>query len=132
VSHADRIRVHGREQYVIPARTRGEKRFSIRAGDVVNDLGINGRTPAVCSALKTHQFLKDNGLRLVQSTGPKSGQSTTVIYTYEFVEGGQSAKSEDPWMRLRGSLQDIFAEFGGGEAYLRNERNNFYGPGEQK
>jgi hypothetical protein len=29
---------------------------------------------------------------------------------------------------LRGALKDVFAELGGGEAYLRAERTNFYGP----
>jgi hypothetical protein len=132
MSLADKIRIHGRERYVIPARKRGERRFSIRAGDVVNDLGTSGRTPSVCSALKTHQFLRDNGLRLVDSSGPKSGQGTTVTYTYEFVDAGRPVKREDPWLTLRGSLKDIFAKLGGGEAYLRNERSNFYGPGEGK
>ena len=32
---------------------------------------------------------------------------------------------EDSWNRLRGILKDVFAEFGGGEAYLRAERSNF-------
>jgi hypothetical protein len=82
MSHADKIRLHGRERYVLPARNRGETRFSIRAGDVVRALGMNGRNPAVCSALKTHQFLKDNRLRLVETSGPQSGQSTTVTFTY--------------------------------------------------
>ena len=104
-------------------------RFSIRAGDIVRELGIGGtRAPAVCSALKTHQFLRDNGLRLVETTGPKSGQSTTVVYTYEFANPGTKVKSEDAWTKLHGTLKDVFAELGGGEAYLRGERGNFYGP----
>ena len=113
------------------------RRFSIRAGDVVSELGIGGgRAPAVCSALKTHQFLRENDLRLIEATGPKSGQSTTVTYTYEFanIEGGTvpSTNSGDPWSKLRGALKDVFAEMGGGEAYLRTERSNFYGPGGSK
>jgi hypothetical protein len=32
---------------------------------------------------------------------------------------------EDSWNRLRGILKDVFAELGGGEAYLRTERSNF-------
>ena len=32
---------------------------------------------------------------------------------------------EDSWNRLRGILKDVFAELGGGEAYLRAERSNF-------
>jgi hypothetical protein len=35
------------------------------------------------------------------------------------------AKKEDAWARLRGSMKDIFAELGGGEAYLRAERGDF-------
>ena len=32
---------------------------------------------------------------------------------------------EDSWNRLRGILKEVFAELGGGEAYLRAERSNF-------
>jgi hypothetical protein len=32
---------------------------------------------------------------------------------------------EDSWNRLRGILKEVFAELGGGEAYLRAERRNF-------
>ncbi len=130
---ADKIRNYGRKQYVLPARKKKVRRFSIRAGDVVNELGIGGsRAPAVCSALRTHQFLRDNELRLVEKTGPKSGQSTTVTYTYEFANSGASPTSEDAWSKLRGALKDVFAELGGGEAYLRAERSNFYGPESNK
>jgi hypothetical protein len=126
---SDTIRAHGREKYVLPAREKRVPRFSIRAGDVVKELGIGGgRAPAVCSALKTHQFLRDNELRLIEATGPESGQSTTVTYTYEFANSGASAESEDAWSKMRGALKDVFAEMGGGEAYLRAERTNFYGP----
>jgi len=124
---ADNIRAHGRERYVVPARNRQLRRFSIRTGDVVRDLKLLGRVPAVCSALKSGSFLEQNGLRLVERTGPSSGQSTTVTYTYEFVESpGSSPSSPDPWTELRGSLKHVYAEFGGGEAYLRGERENFY------
>jgi hypothetical protein len=125
--HADRIRVFGKEKYVLPARQRKAKRFSIRVGDVVRELKLNGRTPAVCSALKTGEFLENNDLKLVDTSGPKSGQSTTVVYTYEFVDNKQSSpRTEDSWNRLRGALKDVFAELGGGVAYLRAERSNFY------
>jgi hypothetical protein len=130
VKLSDTIRSHSREKYVLPAREKRLPRFSIRAGDVVNELGIGGgRAPAVCSALKTHQFLRDNELRLIETTGPKSGQSTTVTYTYEFANSVAGTEPEgDPWSKLRGALKDVFAELGGGEAYLRAERRNFYGP----
>lgn len=143
---ADEIRSYARERYVIPARGQRERRFSIKAGDVVRDMKlVGGRTPAVCSALKTREFLKENGLRLISRTGPESGQSTTVIYTYEFdgeqVEtpkapdgsGGTSSESRQAaWERLRGALKDVFAEYGGGEAYLRAERASFRDGSERK
>ena len=118
---------------MLSALDRKEKSFSIRAGDVVRELKMNGRAPAVCSALKSREFLQDNNLRLVQKSGPKSGQSTTVVYTYEFVNTHPPAsQKEDSWMRLRGALKDVFAELGGGEAYLRNERDNFSPPKESE
>jgi hypothetical protein len=54
-----------------------------------------------------------------------------VTYTYEFANSRVSATSEDAWSHLRGALKDVFAELGGGEAYLRAERSNFYGPDEK-
>lgn len=128
MKQADRIRSHGRERYVVPARQRSEKRFSIKTGDVLRDLQlVGGRAPAVCSALKTRQFLDVNGLRLVSTTGaPPSGQSPRVTYTYEFLDSSGDAKRDtDAWERLRGALKDVFAELGGGEAYLRAERASF-------
>jgi hypothetical protein len=124
---ADNIRAYGRERYVDPARKRQLEKFSIRAGDVVRELKLLGRVPAVCSALKSRAFLKQNSLRIVERTGPSSGQSTTVTYTYEFVDALDSSDtSSDPWTELRGALKNVFAGFGGGEAYLRGERENFY------
>ena len=129
---ADRIRVHGKERYVLPARSRKERRFSIRAGDVVRELQMSGRTPAVCSALKSREFLQHNNLQLVEKTGPPSGQSTTVTYTYEFIDTKPSSPKEDPWAHLRGALRAVFAELGGGEQYVRDERENFYGSRQSK
>jgi hypothetical protein len=87
------------------------------------------RVPAVCNALKTGKFLKENRLKVVEIIAPKSGQSTTVVYTYEFTDeklAPSAEREEDAWARLRGSLKDIFTQLGGGEAYLRAERSNFY------
>ncbi len=133
MQNADKIRIYSRDKYVLPARKHKLKRFSIRAGDVVRELGMNGRVPAVCSALKGHKFLQRNNLRLIETTGPKSGQSTTVTYTYEFMETKKSdLPKHDPWIQLRGALKNVFGELGGGEAYLRNERDNFYPPTENQ
>jgi hypothetical protein len=69
--------------------------------------------------------------------------STTVTYTYEFVDGEKSAVPEGPsgstpqsrqaaWEKLRGALKDVFAEYGGGEAYLRAERASLRDADEHK
>jgi hypothetical protein len=130
---ADKIRMYGRDKYVLPARKHKQRRFTIRAGDVVHDLGIRGRAPAVCSALKSREFLKRNNLHLVEQSGPKSGQSTTVTYTYEFLEEREPcSESRNPWTLLRGTLKDVFAELGGGEAYLQKERDQFFLPKESR
>lgn len=133
MTSADRIREYAREKYLLPARDRGANGFSVRVGDIVRDLGLSRSAPAVCSALRSRRFWQHNNLRLVEATGPKSGQSTTVTYTYEFV-GTESVPSQraNPWAQLRGALKEVFAELGGGEVYLRDERSNFYAPREDK
>ncbi len=132
MTYADSIRMHAKERYVAHARKQKVKRFSIRAGDVVRDLRMNGRAPAVCSALRSREFQESNNLKLVEQAGPTSGQSTTMVYTYEFVETAkQTETQEDAWGRLRGALKDVFAELGGGEAYLRDQRANFHGDKDQ-
>jgi hypothetical protein len=39
---------------------------------------------------------------------------------------------QEAWPRLRGALKDVFAEYGGGEAYLRAERAFFRDADERK
>ncbi len=37
----------------------------------------------------------------------------------------QAKRSQEAWLRLRGAGKDVFAELGGGEAYIRKEREDF-------
>lgn len=136
MKQADTIRNYARERYVAPARAQCGKRFSIRAGDVVREMKLSLRsTPAVCSALRTRQFLEENALHLISTKGPASGMTTTVTYTYEFIgeaKDGKASDRQEAWNRLRGALKDVFAEYGGGEAYLRAERASFRDADEPK
>ena len=34
-------------------------------------------------------------------------------------------KRQQAWLRLRGALKDVYKKYGGGEAYLRKERQEF-------
>jgi hypothetical protein len=131
-SGADAIRSHAAEAYVAPARKQRNRDFSINAGAVHRDLGLNNLVPSVCSALASRKFLTDNRLRLIAKTGPPSGKSTSVTYTYEFLDAPPSEAEQDAWKRLRGALKDIFAELGGGENYLRKEREEFHGTGDRR
>lgn len=128
---AESIRDHAIKEYVSPARQRRDKTFSINVGRVHRDLGLNNLVPSVCSALASKKFLTETHLELISKTGPPSGKSTSVTYTYRFVDV-QTADRQEAWNRLRGALKDVFAELGGGEDYLRNERANFYGPGKDR
>jgi hypothetical protein len=132
ISDSDLARQHASEHYLAAARRRGDKTVSINVGAVHKALILHNRVPLVCAALGSKKFLTENHLKLISKTGPPSGQSTTVTYTYEFVgreKKDQGVDRQDAWNRLRGVFKDVFAELGGGENYLRNERANFYGPG---
>jgi hypothetical protein len=126
-TNSDLVRQHATELYLMPARRRGGRTFSVNVGAVHKALGLHNRVPLVCAALISKKFLIRNSLKLISKTGPPSGQSTTVTYTYEFIENKPSPlPKHDPWTRLRGALKDVFAELGGGEAYLRRERDQFF------
>lgn len=130
VSDSDAIRRHAHEKYLSPARRRREKTVSINVGEVHRELGLSNRIPLVCAALGSKKFLREHGLQILSKTGPPSGQSTTVTFTYAMVPSKQEKRSLDEiWNSLRGIGKNVYASFGGGEAYLRQERANFYAPG---
>lgn len=129
---SDAVRRHAYERYISAARRRREKTVAINVGEVHRALALNNRVPLVCAALGSKKFLTEHGLRILSKTGPPSGQSTTVTYTYEIAGKKQDSNQlsrQEAWNQLRGSMKDVFAELGGGENYLRNERANFYAPG---
>jgi hypothetical protein len=124
-SDSDLVRQHAADVYIASARRRGDRTLTINVGTVHKALAFSNRVPLVCAALGSKKFLTENRLRLISKTGPPSGQSTTVTFTYEFLEAQPSVGSQDAWTKLRGALKDVFAELGGGEAYLRAERSAF-------
>ena len=125
ISDSDLVRQHAADVYISAARRRGDRTLTINVGAVHKALALSNRVPLVCAALGSKKFLTENHLRLTSKTGPPSGQSTTVTYTYEFLEAHPLPGNQDAWSRLRGALKDVFAELGGGEAYLRAERSAF-------
>lgn len=125
------VRHYVREHYVNPARREGRRTFRVVVGDVHKAVGLTNRVPLVCNALSSKKFLQENSLRLVGRSGPPSGQSTTVILTYELV-GNLSADLMEPLRLLRGAGAKTFADLGGGEKFLRAERSNFSAAADRK
>jgi hypothetical protein len=124
--------------YVTPARMRGEKIVQIRVGNVVKELGWTNRTPSVFSTLSSQAFQREAGLELVEKRGgPASGgPSTTVQFVFRLLDeatarqisqaSGQPIQNGAGLEKLYGIFKDVYAEFGGGEAYLKAERD--WGP----
>lgn len=135
-SISDKVRKYATNFYLIPARRGRARTVSINVGMVHKALRLGNRVPLVCTALESQKFQRANQLKLISKTGPQSGQSTTVTYTYEFLnepeEGDKMSGRQEAWNQLRGALKNVFAELGGGENYLRNERADFYGSGEDR
>jgi hypothetical protein len=132
---SDAVRRHAYERYISAARRRKERTVAINVGEVHRALALNNRVPLVCAALGSKKFLTEHGLRIVSKTGPPSGQSTTVTFTYEIDDRKQDdnrLSRLEAWNRLRGSMKDVFAEYGGGEAYLRAERASFRDADDEK
>ncbi|MGB6690241.1 MAG: hypothetical protein WBE76_20600 [Terracidiphilus sp.] len=122
-------------RYVEPARLRGEKTIQVRVGNVLKELGWANRTPSVFSTLGSQSFQKEAGVELIEKRGgPVSGgPSTTVQFVYRILDDGvPSAPVEKVrpngagLMALYGICKETFRKLGGGEAYLKAERN--WGP----
>ncbi len=127
VSSADKIRSFAAREYIAGARRKGLKRVQITAGDVHRSLRLKNRVPNVCSALGSRIFLEENHLAIEEVSGPPSGMGTRVIYTYRLLEGDEAPNPPvASFENLRGLLKEALYSLGGGEAFLRHERNHFY------
>ena len=125
-SVSDLIRDHVCETYLKTAIREGKRTFVVSVGAVHKALGLANRVPQVCSALESKKLLEENQLRIVSKTGPPSGQSTTVTFTYEILSrAAKPATPSNPLVMLRGLAKDLFRQLGGGEAFIRKERSSF-------
>jgi hypothetical protein len=120
-----RVRRYAQDHYVRPARRERRTTFKVVVGEIHKALGFSNRVPLVCNALSSRKFLEENSLRLINRTGPPSGQSTTVMLTYELLEGSSQPEPFAALHALRGAGKEIFRSLGGGEAFLRKERASF-------
>jgi hypothetical protein len=125
-SVSDLIRNHLAENYLKIALRKGETSFAVNVGEVHRALKLTNRVPHVCSALESKKLLEENRLRIISKTGPPSGQSTTVTFTYEILPREiKDPGVMNPLLLVRGLAKDVFKQLGGGEAFIKSERRTF-------
>jgi hypothetical protein len=121
--------------YVEPARQKGEKTIQVRVGNVQKELGWVNRTPSVYSTLLSKDFQQDAGVELIEKIGgpPSGGPSTTVQFVYKVMDEAERttpaakvAPHGDGLKALYGLCAETFKALGGGEEFLRRERE--WGP----
>jgi len=81
----DSIRRYIGENRIEPAKKRGVKEITVRAGDIHDAMGLKSRIPAVCSALKT-KIDKMYDVEIIIISEPPSGQGANVYVTYKILE----------------------------------------------
>ena len=130
---ADSIRSHVMEHYIGPARRRGEETITIVAKAILRDMQLRGdRAPSVCRALDAKKFCKEHDLELVKVDGPKAKSSTTTAFTFRLgrrLDNSHHERAMQAIWNLRGAGKETFAALGGGERWLRRERESFYESG---
>jgi hypothetical protein len=124
---AERIREFVQKEVLEPALLRRETTVRVVAGDIHKRLGLRHRVPNVCQVLNSQKFRRENHLVLEKFEGPPSGLGTTATFTYRLDAGGTPApERESLFLKLRGIAKDTFASLGGGEEFVRGERESFY------
>jgi len=152
-SQAEQIRHHLQIEYFSPARRRGEKFVTVRAGDVHRELGLRNRVPNVCQVMESRILEREAGVKVSSKQAPPKGRGTTltITYTIEPLNPGQNQgqdRSQVPlvsesssiadlphdrpanqrlFYELRGLGAETFSALGGGESFLKKERAEFYG-----
>jgi hypothetical protein len=131
----EQTKKHVISTYVQPARQRGEKTIQVRVGNVQKELGWTNRTPSVFSTLASKDFQQEAGVELIEKIGgpPSGGPSTTVQFVYQVLgeseQGAPAAKAVPDGSGLTalyGLCAETFKALGGGEEFLRRERE--WGP----
>jgi hypothetical protein len=126
---SEEIQKYVKAAYLEPAKRRGESTIRIKAGDVHRDLHWVNRVPSVCTTLSSKKFQRQTGLELVSKEGPPSGFGTRVEFTYR-LPSRENLQSHVPeksrFDALYGKLSAVFSELGGGENFLRTERDRLH------
>lgn len=123
------VQDHVKRAYIQMAKQRGESMIRVKAGDVHRDLKWTNRVPSVCTTLSSQKFQRETGLKLVSTEDvPPSGMGTRAVFVYQLpLEHADSQQRKQSRLQaLYGTLSDVFRELGGGEDFLRAEREKLY------
>lgn len=85
-SQADDIRDYVLENYITPARERGDASVTVVVGPLNTEMGLNMAWPNICQALDGQKFQELADVPPPVTEGPK--KSTTRKYTFILTEGG--------------------------------------------
>jgi len=124
---SEEVRRYVQTSYLAPARLRGDAIVEIKAGDVHQGLRWVNRVPSVCTTLGSQKFQRETGVELVGKEGPPSGMGTRMTFTYRIADveaGASSVPRQSKFDALRGIAQSLFHELGGGENFIRGERES--------
>jgi hypothetical protein len=137
MTFSEEVQRYFEDNYVIPARQRGQAKVDVKAGDIHSKLGWTRRVPLVCAALSSKKLQRKVGVRLKGKEGPPSGQSPTVVFHYEILTSAEASATNSNkhpsgigLMDLYGIGADAFRQLGGGEEYLHREREELRFPAE--
>lgn len=131
----EQTKMHVISTYVKPARQNGEKMIRVRVGTVQKELGWTNRTPSVFSTLSSKEFQQEAGVELIEKIGGPSsgGPSTTWQFMYKVLGEAETASPAAKVVpngaglkALYGLCAETFKALGGGEEFLRRERE--WGP----
>jgi len=134
VKPTEETKRHVISKYVKPARSKGDRTIQIRVGNVQKELGWTNRTPSVFSTLSSKEFQQEAGVELIEKKGgPASGgPSTTWQFIYRVLgedettaPRAKAVQSGAGLMAMYGIAADIYREVGGGEAFIRSQREDF-------
>lgn len=124
-SRSSVLREYVRKHYIEPACRRSDASVQISAGDVYKTLGLWSRASDVCRTLRSKKFTAENRLELTKSEGSLS--LLTFTHRIAGIKPSYELRKGDAFLRLRGIAAEIFRDLGGGEAFIRGERERFYG-----
>ncbi len=89
-SLADEVREFVHDRYVKPARDKGAKTITLKAGEVQKDMGLKGKIPSICAALSSKKLQEGCGMRLLKREGPSCGAGATFTYEIQCGLAGES------------------------------------------